>query len=125
MTDQLQSDPFFGFQLPPVNVTATVPSVSTAETAGTAEPIEPVRRSRALAIISLVAGLCGFSLVPLLGSIVAVITGHLALAQIGETDVDASNLARAGLWLGYLAMALIVLAGAAFMLVVVVRSSAL
>lgn len=31
----------------------------------------------------------------------------------------------AGLWLGYVAMALIVLAGAAYMLIVIVRSSAL
>jgi len=125
MTDQTQSDPFFGFLLPPVNVTTAAPTVSTAETTGANEPAVPVRRSRVLAIISLVAGLCGFSLVPLLGSIVAVITGHLALAQIGGNDDDASNLARAGLWLGYLAMALIVLGGAAFMLIVVVRSSAL
>lgn len=118
MTDQTHDDPSFDLLLPTVGGSAVALT-------STAEAVAPVPRSHVLAVISLVAGLCGFSLVPLLGSIVAVITGHLALAQIGESDDDASNLARAGLWLGYLAMALIVLGGAAFMLIVVVRSSAL
>lgn len=37
------------------------------------------RRTNVLAVISLVAGLSGFSVVPFFGSIAAVITGHLAL----------------------------------------------
>ena len=112
MMEQTQGDPFFW-------------SAATTETTATTVVATPARRRDVLAVISLVAGLCGFSLVPLLGSIVAVITGHLALAQIGDQDDGASYLARAGLWLGYVAMALIVLAGAAYMLIVIVRSSAL
>jgi len=108
MTEQTQDDPFYEIPAP--------------EAAGLAV-LAPVRRTNVLAVISLVAGLCGFSLVPLLGSIVAVITGHLALAQIGESDDGGSHLARAGLWLGYLAIALVVLGAAAFMLIVLVRSS--
>ncbi|MGV8966559.1 MAG: DUF4190 domain-containing protein [Cellulomonas sp.] len=124
MIEQTQDDPFFDFRLTPVGGSTAAPVAQTAA-AESAEPALPARRTNVLAVVSLVAGLCGFSLVPLLGSIVAVITGHLALAQIGENDDAASNLARAGLWLAYLAMALIVLGGAAFMLIVVVRSSAL
>ncbi|HEY8719880.1 DUF4190 domain-containing protein [Pengzhenrongella sp.] len=84
----------------------------------------PVHRTYTLALISLVAGLCGFILLPLVGSIVAIITGHLALAQARENGSDGSTLASAGLWLGYLAIALVVLAAAGFMLVVYVRSIA-
>ena len=108
MTEQTQDDPFY--EVPaPASAGLTV--------------LAPVRTTNVLAVISLVAGLCGFSLVPLLGSLVAVITGHLALAQIGESDDGGSHLARAGLWLGYLAIALVVLGAAAFMLIVLVRSS--
>lgn len=83
------------------------------------------QRTNVLAVISLVAGLCGFSLVPLFGSIVAVITGHLALGQIRDTGESGSTLARAGLWLGYVAIALLVLAVTAVLLLVIVRSSTL
>lgn len=125
MIEQTQDDPLFGFQRTPVSSTAATSSTTPAATLDAAEQARAAPRTNVLAVISLVAGLCGFSLVPLLGSIVAVITGHLALAQIGDQDDRASNLARAGLWLGYLAMALIVLGGAAYMLIVIVRSSAL
>jgi len=69
-----------------------------------------VRRTNVLAVISLVAGLCGFSVVPFFGSIAAVIIGHLALGQIRDTGEDGATLAKAGLWLGYAAIALVVLA---------------
>jgi hypothetical protein len=68
------------------------------------------RRTNVLAVISLVAGLSGFSVVPFFGSIAAVITGHLALGQIRETVENGATFAKAGLWLGYAAIALVVLA---------------
>ena len=81
------------------------------------------RRTNVLAVISLVAGLCGFSVVPFFGSIAAVITGHLALGQIKESGEDGATLAKAGLWLGYAAIALVVLAAVLLALfVVAVRS---
>lgn len=109
MTDQTQDDPLLGIFAP------------VAAAGHTAAP--PASRTDVLGWVSLVAGLCGFSLVPLLGSIVAIITGHLALAQAPYPGAAGSNLARAGLWLGYLALALIVLGVAAYMLIVFVRSS--
>ena len=81
------------------------------------------RPTSTLAMISLVAGLCGVSLVPLIGSIVAVITGHAALRQIRKTEQRGSALARTGLGLGYFAITLAVLGVAALLVAVIVRSS--
>jgi uncharacterized membrane protein YidH (DUF202 family) len=83
----------------------------------------PPRRTNVLALTSLIAGLCGLSLVPLVGSVVAVVTGHLALNQVRETGEDGEVLAKAGLWLGYLAIALVVLAVAFLLLVVLFRTT--
>jgi ABC-type antimicrobial peptide transport system permease subunit len=62
-----------------------------------------VRRTSSLAIVSLVAGLLGWTLAPWLGSIIAVITGHLARAEIRRdpTGVEGDGLAIAGLVLGW------------------------
>lgn len=55
------------------------------------------------AIISLVAGILGWTLLPILGGIVAVITGHLAKKEIKESNqaVGGGGMATAGLILGY------------------------
>jgi hypothetical protein len=61
-----------------------------------------------MAIVSLIAGIAGWSLLPFLGSIVAVITGHLAQGEIKKSGglVTGKGMAVAGLILGYLAIAL-------------------
>jgi hypothetical protein len=41
-----------------------------------------IRRTSNLAIVSLVCGVLGWTLAPFLGSIIAVITGHMARAEI-------------------------------------------
>ena len=58
-----------------------------------------IRQTSSLAVISLVAGILGWTLLPFLGSIAAVICGHL----------EGDGLAVAGLVLGYLSIALGVL----------------
>ena len=40
------------------------------------------RQTSALAITSLVSGLLGWTFLPLVGSLVAIITGHMARAEI-------------------------------------------
>ena len=57
-----------------------------------------------LAIISLVAGILGWTLLPFLGSIAAVICGHLARADIRRAPIRYSGdgFAIAGLVLGWL-----------------------
>ncbi len=56
-----------------------------------------------MAIVSLIAGITGFSLVPVIGSIVAVITGHMAKKEIRESGgmIGGDGLATVGLVLGY------------------------
>lgn len=65
-------------------------------------------KTSTLAIISLVAGIAGWTVLPLIGSIVAIITGHMAKSEIREQagQLTGDGLATAGLVLGYLSIAL-------------------
>ncbi|WP_235974340.1 DUF4190 domain-containing protein [Luteimonas deserti] len=72
----------------------------------------PFRQTSSMAIISLVFGLLGWSLLPLVGSIVAIVTGHLARGEIRRAPerYEGDGLAVAGLVLGYAAIGLALLA---------------
>jgi len=76
---------------------------------------EPYFESRpqnsTLAVISLVAGILGLTFVPGIASIVAIITGYMAQKEIRESGgrLEGENLARIGLILGWVAVALGVL----------------
>ena len=61
------------------------------------------RQTSTLAIISLVFGLLGWSFVPWIGSLVAIITGHMARGEIrrARAGLDGDGMAIAGLVLGY------------------------
>lgn len=63
----------------------------------------PVKTTSTLAIISLVAGILGWTLLPLLGSVGAIITGHMARSEIRRSAgaIDGDGLAIAGLVLGW------------------------
>lgn len=63
----------------------------------------PVRQTNVLAIISLIAGILGWTLLPLIGSLGAIVTGHMARGQIRrEPDrYDGNGLAIGGLILGW------------------------
>ena len=69
------------------------------------------RTTSAMAIISLVSGILGWTLLPFLGSIVAVITGHMARGEIRRAPdrLEGDGLAIAGLILGYAAIAMAVI----------------
>ena len=71
-----------------------------------------IKQTSSLAIISLVSGILGWTLVPWLGSLVAIITGHMARAEIRRnTDtMEGDGIAVAGLVLGWLSIGLTVLA---------------
>ena len=77
-----------------------------------------VKQTSTLAILSLISGVLGWSLLPFLGSIGAVILGHLARSEIRREPerLDGDGLAVAGLVLGYLSLALGVLFLAAIFL---------
>ncbi len=68
----------------------------------------PTRQTSSLAVVSLVAGILGWSLLPLIGSIAAIITGHMARAEIRRAPerLDGDGMALAGLILGYVMLVL-------------------
>jgi hypothetical protein len=71
-------------------------------------PVSTARTS-VMAIVSLIAGILGFvQAVPVLGPIVAVVTGHLAKSEIKNSagTIGGGGMATAGLILGYVALAL-------------------
>lgn len=77
---------------------------------------QPTRSNNSMALVSLIAGIAGLTVLPGIASIVAVITGHMARRQIAETGEEGSGLATAGLILGWVGVGLIVLAVVGFVL---------
>ena len=77
---------------PPSPVPAPAPAVA-----------PPLRQTSGMAITSLVLGILGWTMLPLLGSIVAVICGHIARAEIRRdaATTEGDGLAIAGLVLGW------------------------
>jgi len=70
------------------------------------------KRDSSLAIVSLIAGIIGWTVIPFIGSIVAVITGHLAKKEIRESGgaMAGDGMALAGLILGYTMIGFVLLA---------------
>jgi len=64
-----------------------------------------------MAITSLVAGLISWVLLPWIGAIVAIITGHMARSEVRKSNgaIEGDGLALAGLILGYIQIGLTVL----------------
>ena len=63
----------------------------------------PIRQTSTLAVVSLISGILGWCLLPLIGSIVAIVTGHMARGEIRRAPerLEGDGLALAGLILGY------------------------
>ena len=61
-----------------------------------------------MAIVSLIMGILGWTLLPTIGSIIAVITGHIAKGEIKNSGgtLEGNGMATTGLILGYLALAI-------------------
>lgn len=68
----------------------------------------PPRQTSGLAITSLISGILGWTLVPFIGSVVAIVTGHLARGEVRRAPdrVEGDGMALAGLILGYSMLAL-------------------
>ena len=65
-------------------------------------------RTSTMAIISLVGGITGWTILPFLGSIAAIVFGHIAKSEIKKSGgmLAGNGLATAGLIMGYLSIAL-------------------
>ncbi len=63
----------------------------------------PVKTTSTLAVVSLVAGILGWTLLPLIGSLGAIITGHMARGEIRRSagTINGDGYAIAGLVLGW------------------------
>ena len=59
--------------------------------------------------MSLVSSLVGLLIIPLLGSIAGVVTGHMSLGQIKRTGEQGRGLALAGTIIGYVGLAFVLL----------------
>jgi hypothetical protein len=72
-------------------------------------PLPPTTRTSTTAVISLVTGILGFvQILPVIGPIAAVITGHMAKNEIKKSGgmVTGNGLATTGLILGYVTIAI-------------------
>ena len=69
------------------------------------------KKDSSLAIISLVSGLVGWTFLPFIGAIVAIVTGHLAKKEIRESagTMSGDGMALAGLILGYVQIGIVIL----------------
>jgi len=70
-------------------------------------PPPPQKPTSTLAIVSLITGITGWTILPMIGSLVAVITGHMAKSEIKKSmgSLGGNGMATAGLVLGYLSLA--------------------
>jgi hypothetical protein len=80
---------------------------------------DPIRRTSATATLSLVFGILSWVALPLVGAIVAVVTGHVARAEIRRSGgtMDGDGMAVAGLVLGWSNLALVALGLVLFLFV--------
>jgi len=67
-------------------------------------PPVPTTPNSTMAVVSLVAGIASWVVAPLLGALVAIITGHMGKREIRESNgqLAGDGMATAGLVLGYL-----------------------
>ena len=62
-------------------------------------------KTNTLAIVSLVSSLVGLLIIPFIGSVVGIITGHMSLGQIKRTGEQGRGLGLTGTILGYVGLA--------------------
>ena len=74
--------------------------------------MQPVPRTSTTAVLSLVFGILSWCVLPLVGAIVAIVTGHVARGEIRRAPpgtLEGDGMAVAGLVLGWTNLALMVL----------------
>ncbi|MGH2523549.1 MAG: DUF4190 domain-containing protein [Anaerolineales bacterium] len=75
------------------------------------QPMAPAPQNSTTALLSLIAGIAGLTIFPIIGSIVAVVTGHMAKNEIRRSGgmLGGEGAATWGLILGYIGIGLTVL----------------
>lgn len=71
----------------------------------------PAQKDSTLAILSLVFGIASYLVVPVIGSLAAIILGHIAKSEIKKSNgtLSGNGLATAGLVLGYVQWAFLII----------------
>ena len=67
------------------------------------------RKTNTLAVVSLISSLVGIFILPFIGSVVGIITGHMSLSQIKRTGEGGHGLGLAGTIVGWVGLALAVI----------------
>ncbi|WP_232498009.1 DUF4190 domain-containing protein [Agromyces humatus] len=75
-------------------------------------------KTNVLAIISLIASIAAFVILPFIGSIAGVICGHIALSQIKKTGEQGRGMAVAGLIVGYVGIVLAIIGTIVFFAII-------
>lgn len=70
-------------------------------------PAQP--KTNTLAIVSLISSIAGLIIVPFIGSLVGVITGHLSLSQLKSSAESGRGMALAGTIVGWVGLALTII----------------
>ncbi|MEV8359414.1 DUF4190 domain-containing protein [Microbacterium sp. NPDC076895] len=63
-------------------------------------------KTNTLAVVSLISSILGVLIVPVIGQIIGIITGHIALQEIRRTREPGHGLALAGVVIGWVSIAL-------------------
>lgn len=74
-------------------------------------PYPAAPKTNVLAIVSLVSSVVGLFILPLIGSVAAVITGHISLRQLKTSGEGGRGMALAGTIIGWVGVGLILLVG--------------
>ena len=90
------------------------------------QPHQPQPQQSGTAVAALVLGICGFVVCPFVCSIAAIVTGTMATKEIDRSGgmLTGRDMAKAGLILGWVGVALCVLAALAFLVLVVFAAGA-
>ena len=92
---------------PPAYGAPAAPPAYGAAPAYTTYPQGP--KTNTLAIVSLVSSLVGVFVIPVIGQIVGIITGHMSLSQIKQTGEGGRGLGLAGVIIGWVTLGLAIL----------------
>ncbi|MDR6906729.1 hypothetical protein J2X63_002415 [Agromyces sp. 3263] len=96
--------------VPPATPAASYPQPAASyPQPATAYGQPPATKTNTLAIVSLVASIAGIVILWGIGSIAAVICGHISLSQIKKTGEQGRGMALAGLIIGYAGIVLAII----------------
>jgi hypothetical protein len=89
-----------------------VTEVAIAEPPPPPAPVLPSVPSSGLAVASLVSGVAGLTLLPIVGGVLAIVLGYMARREIRQRpdEVSGDGLALAGIVMGWISVGLVVVA---------------